>query len=155
MNPHKSARLIVVDSVRLPELAGKPHTNPVNGALKLKSRKNMQRIATIFAALVLTGAGFASVKVAGRWSATIQGPQGPTPVIYNLTPKGDSLGGYADFPQMGGGLPIVSGRIQGDSVFFTAEGHGYTLVHAGRVAGDSLHLRLNGEQIFTAVRAAE
>lgn len=100
-------------------------------------------------------AAFALNGIAGRWQATVRGPQGPTPVVYTLTPKGDSLGGYADFPAMGGGLPIISGRIKGDSVFFTAEGHGYTLVHSGQVAGDSLYLSLNGEQSFTAVRAAE
>ena len=117
----------------------------------------MRRITRLSFVLILAAAStaFAINEIAGRWSGKLQGPDGPTRVVYTLRPIGDSIAGDADFPDMGGGLPIIRGRIKGDSVFFTAEGSGYTLVHSGRVSGDSLHLSLNGEQTYTVVRVKE
>ena len=76
--------------------------------------------------------------VAGRWSATV----GTEAVVYNFTVSGDTLRGAMEIANYGLEAP-VSGRVKGDSLFFSAAVPGSdAIAHQGKVVGDTLFFTL-------------
>ena len=79
----------------------------------------------------------------GKWSATIQGPQGDFTLTFDLKAEGAVLTGTAgnDFT---GDVPIANGKVAGDSISFDVTfdfgGNMATFHYKGEVGADAIQL---------------
>jgi hypothetical protein len=77
----------------------------------------------------------------GKWSATIQGPQGDFTLTFDLKADGATLTGTTgnDFA---GDVPIANGKVAGDSISFDVTfdfgGNAATFHYKGEVGADAI-----------------
>ena len=83
--------------------------------------------------------------VDGKWTGTVNTPQGAMPLIFMMKADGPKLTGtlqVADFPA----VPLKEGKIDGDKVVFGAElefgANVIPLAFSGAQAGDEMKLAL-------------
>ncbi len=77
--------------------------------------------------------------VAGKWTASVQGPDGDMQLVFDFKVDGDKLTGTVDSPM--GAMPISEGKVDGDNITFTVATDQFTVVHKGTVAGDEMKLK--------------
>lgn len=121
------------------------------------------------AGLLLAHAGAAAAEgVSGQWNATVETPQGPFPLVFELVAQGTELMGSVLVDFMGA-MPISEGVIDGKKLSFKLVIDGgpagpITVNYNGVVDGDELSLTSTfvgapppgagpAEQSFTAIRA--
>jgi hypothetical protein len=97
--------------------------------------------------LILTLALFAmaipalAADATGKWSATIQGPQGDFTLTFNLKAEGETLTGTSgnDFT---GDVAISNGKVAGDTITFDVTfdfgGNSATFHYKGEVSADAI-----------------
>jgi hypothetical protein len=97
--------------------------------------------------LILTLALFAlaipatAADATGKWSATIQGPQGDFTLTFDLKADGTTLTGTTgnDFT---GDVPIADGKVEGDTITFNVTfdfgGNSATFHYKGEVSAEAI-----------------
>lgn len=94
-----------------------------------------------------------STDVSGTWRGA-DGPDGPTKFVYVLRASGDSLSGTLLLPEMEP-VALRRGRLQGDSLFFDLELHGYVVSHRGRITGDTIRFVADMDRSLDVVMTRE
>ena len=110
----------------------------------------------LLALLLLTTLLAFGADVAGKWKATMDSPDGPRVVTFNLQVADGKITGTAAGPQ--GEAPITEGKVDGDKVNFVVESGQFKAVLTGTFTGDSLKLTATvGERSIelACVRAKE
>lgn len=113
------------------------------------------RIARLFMGLMLLAISAFAGDVTGKWTASVQGPDGDMQITFDLKEDGHKLTGTSTSHM--GQLPITDGTVDGDNVAFTVANDQFTAVHKGTVKGDEMKLTVdvNGQSFnITAKRAA-
>lgn len=112
----------------------------------------MKRSPLVALVLVLafTAAAFLA-DVTGRWTASVETPNGPFEIVYSFEASGETLTGSLETPN--GPVPIREGTVSGNDIAFVIDIMGGAVRHTGTVAGDSLVLRSEWGEL-TLVRAA-
>lgn len=97
------------------------------------------------ALLCFFGAAFAFIAdVNGKWTGKISAPDGNEyPLNYTFKMDGDKLTGSGTSPQ--GEMPIGDGKLKNDSLSFTVDVGGVTVLNSGKyfAAGDSISLNID------------
>jgi hypothetical protein len=97
------------------------------------------------ALLCFFGVAFAFVAdVSGAWTGKLLAPDGNEyPLNYTLKVDGDKLTGKGASPQ--GDVDIANGKVKGDSLSFTIDVGGVTVLNSGKyfTAGDSISLNVD------------
>lgn len=113
---------------------------------------------------VLTAAGLASLclsaftwfaDINGKWSAMLKGPDGNEfPVTYIFKTDGSTLTGTVTSEI--GTFDISDGRVQGDSLWFTANIKTMTIKNVGKyyADGDSISLHVGMRATHTTLKRA-
>lgn len=117
----------------------------------------MKRKFLITAALLcFFGAAFAFVAdVSGKWAGKLAAPDGNEyPLSYTLKADGDKLTGSGASPQ--GEVAIGDGKLKNDSLSFTIDVGGVTVLNSGKYfsAGDSISLNVDyqGYKMHTTLK---
>lgn len=74
----------------------------------------------------------------GKWKGKFSTPNGEVELIFNFKSNGDTLTGSVESAM--GELPIINGKINGDSIYFKVEPGGNTITHEGKISGDTIKL---------------
>jgi len=109
----------------------------------------------ITAALLLSfGAAFAYFAgITGKWTAMLKGPDGNEfPISYTFKADGTTLTGTVT--SQIGSFDIMDGKIQGDSLWFTADLKNMKIKNKGRyyADGDSISLRVGARSTHTSLK---
>jgi hypothetical protein len=76
----------------------------------------------------------------GKWSATVQGRNGPQAISFNFKADGATLTGTITTPR--GDTDISNGKIDGDNISFDQvmnfNGNSFTISYKGTIAGDTI-----------------
>ena len=117
----------------------------------------MRTTALIAALMMLSAAAFAA-GIDGKWTGSVDTPNGPVQLTYMLASKGTQLTGTAAGPD-GNAVPLEHGKIEGDKVSFSLTfnfGQPMTFNYTGTLAGNQLklHSDIGGQAIdFTLTKA--
>jgi hypothetical protein len=100
-------------------------------------------LSTTLLLLSFVTAAFALTDIDGKWAATMNGPDGPRPMILEVKADGEKLSGTLSFTSMRA-APISNGKIAGSEVSFDIVlGDGaFTLPFKGTLDGDRLTLKI-------------
>jgi hypothetical protein len=92
---------------------------------------------------VVTLPAFAA-DVDGKWTGSIETPNGPAPVAFTFKASGDTLTGSTTAPD-GSEIPIKNGKMDGGKISFDVEldfgGMKFTLAYTGVVSADEIKLK--------------
>lgn len=100
--------------------------------------------------LLVTALTCFAADLAGKWVGSIDSPDGLIPITYQFTVDGGSLKGTAE--AMSQTMTIQNGRVTKDSLFFEVDYNGMSVLHAGKLAGDSIYMELElGENLMKGV----
>ena len=97
------------------------------------------RISTILMTLTLALSAFAA-DVAGKWKATMEGPNGSMQITFDLKVDGKKITGKAIGDM--GEMQITEGTIDGDNISFTVQTDQFKVVHKGTVSGNEMKLKV-------------
>ena len=103
--------------------------------------------------LLLTLSALAA-EVTGKWTGSIEGPQGQMELTFNFKQDGDKLTGTSQTPM--GEMAISEGKVDGDKITFTVANDQFKVLHKGTISGDELKLKIEigeREMEMTAKRA--
>ena len=89
--------------------------------------------------LLLAACAFAA-DVTGKWTASVQGPDGDMQLVFNLKQDGTKISGTAESPM--GPMTISDGKLDGDAIEFTVKSDQFEVVHKGTVNGDEMKLKV-------------
>ena len=118
----------------------------------------MKFYATAAAFLLLTVSAFAA-DVDGKWTGTMNTPNGDAPVAFTLKADGANLTGTTLGPD-GSEVAIKNGKIQGDTIYFDVDfdfgGMAITLSYKGVVSPGQIKFAIDvfGMQIDLLVKKA-
>ena len=102
------------------------------------------KIAAILLTVMLAASAFAA-DIAGKWTATTEGPNGSMTIVFDFKVDGQNLSGTAASDM--GEMKITEGTIDGDKITFTVEAGDFKVVHKGTVSGDEMKLNVEiGDQ---------
>lgn len=88
--------------------------------------------------------------VTGKWTATVQGPDGDMQLVFNLKQEGATVTGTVEGPM--GEMPVSEGKMEGDTISFTVAADQFKVVHKGTVTGDEMKLKVDmGERNFDMI----
>jgi hypothetical protein len=97
-------------------LAGALHPFPVN-TMRISSPRRLIVAAIVFSAVAVTATAQRLFSdIGGKWSMTIDGPQGPTESAVSLTQEGEVLTGTITNDMFG--TSKLEGNVKGDTVRF-------------------------------------
>lgn len=103
-------------------------------------------IRTLLAGLALAVLSFSAQAqgVAGKWSATMNGAQGPMLIVFNFIVDGGELTGAMSNEFMGD-IPIANGKIDGNIISFSIDvpggpGGAASMAISGELEGEELTL---------------
>jgi hypothetical protein len=97
------------------------------------------RIGAALVAFALALAAFGT-DVAGKWKASIDGPNGAMEITFDLKVDGAKVTGKAISET--GEVPITEGTLDGDKICFTVESDQVKVVHKGTIAGNEMRLKV-------------
>ena len=97
------------------------------------------RITVILMTLTLAVSAFAA-DVAGKWKATMEGPNGSMQITFDLKVDGKKITGKAIGDM--GEMQITEGTIDGDNISFTVQTDQFKVVHKGTVSGNEMKLKV-------------
>ena len=101
----------------------------------------VRSICLIVAALFVVSIGFAH-DISGKWKGQMESPNGPMDLVFNFKANGDSLSGTVESPM--GELPIINGKITGNTFFFQVNAGEMTISHQCTTLGDSISMKVPG-----------
>jgi hypothetical protein len=102
----------------------------------------------VIAVLLLLGAISAfAADVTGKWTGSMQTPNGDFNLEFTFKQDGSTLTGSVQGPQ-GDPTPISDGKVDGDKLSFTVKvGDGQMVIHhEGTVSGDTIKLSSKSDQ---------
>jgi hypothetical protein len=100
------------------------------------------RITGLFALLALLSVPAFAANIDGKWTGSIDTPNGPVQLTYVFASKGTELTGTAAGPD-GNATPLEHGKIEGDKVSFSLTfnfGQTMTFAYTGTLSGKELKL---------------
>ncbi|QOY90538.1 hypothetical protein [Paludibaculum fermentans] len=97
------------------------------------------RITAVILMLTMAVSAFAA-DVAGKWKATMEGPNGSMQLTFDLKVDGNKITGKASGEM--GEMKITDGTIDGDRISFAIETDQMKVVHKGTVSGDEMKLKV-------------
>jgi hypothetical protein len=101
---------------------------------------------TVILTLLLAFSAFAA-DVTGKWTASIDGPEGKMEIVFNFQMAEGKLTGTVTGPI--GDMPITEGKVDGDSIVFTVTGGDFKAIHKGTISGSEMKLKAEmGERSF-------
>ena len=107
------------------------------------------KLTTALLLFLITVCAFAA-DVTGKWTATVQGPDGDMQLVFNLKQDGGKVTGNVEGPM--GEMPVSEGTIEGDTISFTVATDQFKVVHKGTVSGDEMKLKVDmGEHNFDMI----
>ncbi len=117
----------------------------------------------VLLALVMTigvaATAFAS-DVTGKWVGSVETPNGPLELTYELKAEGEALTGTVASPM--GSLPLNKGKIAGDVLTYEVALDGSVITHEAKInaAGDEITVKATGswgtnEYVVKRVAAAK
>lgn len=118
----------------------------------------MRRTVLIAALMMLSAAAFAD-GIDGKWTGSVDTPNGPVQLTYTFAAKGTQLTGTALGPD-GNAVPLEHGKIEGNKVTFSLTfnfGQPTTINYTGTLAGTQLkiHSEMGGQPVdFTLKKAS-
>lgn len=118
----------------------------------------MRTAALLATLMMLSSVAFAG-DIDGKWTGSVDTPNGPAQLTYMLASKGTQLTGTAAGPG-GPPVPLEHGKIEGDKVSFSLTfdfGQPVTINYTGTLAGKQLkiHSDMGGQPIdFTLTKAS-
>jgi hypothetical protein len=80
----------------------------------------------------------------GTWKSTFEGPEGSIDLFFKFQLSGEALTGSVGGPM--GEIPISNGKVDGDSISFTAGGDQFSFDYKGKISGDEMKLEVEGPQ---------
>ena len=117
----------------------------------------MRTMALLATLMMLSPVAFAG-DIDGKWTGSVDTPNGPVQLTYMLAAKGTELTGTAAGPD-GTPVPLEHGKIEGDKVSFSLTfdfGQPTTINYTGTLAGKQLkiHSEMGGQPFdFTLTKA--
>jgi hypothetical protein len=98
--------------------------------------------ALVLGILLLAAPAFAAA-VDGKWTGSIDTPNGPLPISFTFKSDASALTGTTTGPD-GGEVPLKGGKIDGDNISFSVDldfgGMAFTLDYKGVVSTDQIKL---------------
>jgi hypothetical protein len=116
------------------------------------------RTKLFIAALALASAPAFAASIDGKWTGSIDTPNGAVQLTYMLASMGTQLTGTAAGPD-GNAIPLEHGKIEGDKISFSLTfnfGQPTTINYTGTLSGKQLkiHSEMGGQPIdFTLTKA--
>jgi hypothetical protein len=99
-------------------------------------------VATVVAVVAVTASVHAAT-VDGKWTGTIDSPNGPAQISFTFQADGNTLTGSTTGPD-GNVVQIKNGKIDGDKISFALDldfgGMPFTLAYTGVVTADQIKL---------------
>lgn len=96
---------------------------------------------TVLALVVLAAPASAQANVAGKWTITIEGPEGPAEAQAELVQDGSTFTGTINMDQAEG-ASIDNGAIEGSTISFvltvSVQGQSFPLEVTGEIDGDTI-----------------
>jgi hypothetical protein len=117
------------------------------------------RATRLIAALLISSAPAFAGSIDGKWTGSVDTPQGHVDLTYVLASTGTELTGTATGPD-GNPVPIEHGKIEGDKISFSLTfnvGQPMTFSYTGILSGKQLkiHSEVGGQPIdFTLTKAS-
>ena len=97
--------------------------------------------STFVAMLVFAASASAQANVAGKWTFTVDGPEGPSAITATMAQDGAAVTGALEIP-MFGGAEVSDGTIEGNTLSFLIhldiEGQYFTVEVEADVDGDEM-----------------
>ncbi|MET0281590.1 MAG: hypothetical protein ABW278_10765 [Steroidobacteraceae bacterium] len=87
-----------------------------------------------------------AAEIDGKWNATVDGPQGPLELVFDLKAEGEKLTGTLGAGEMLPAAPISEGLVKGEDVSFKfslalmPDAPPLVIQYKGKVKGDALDL---------------
>src|SRR6516162_7766084 len=108
----------------------------------------MRTTGLIAALLIASSPAFAG-NIDGKWTGSVDTPNGPAQLVYMLASKGTELTGTAAGPD-GKPVPLEHGKIEGDKISFSLTfdfGQPMTFNYTGVLSGKQLkiHFEVQGQ----------
>jgi len=101
---------------------------------------------TALLTLLLAFSAFAA-DVTGKWTASIDGPEGKMDIVFNFLMAEGKLTGTVMGPM--GEMQITEGKVDGDAIVFTVTGGDFKVIHKGTISGGEMKLKADmGERSF-------
>jgi hypothetical protein len=104
------------------------------------------RLRLLVCTLVLTAASAFAADIDGKWSGSMDTPNGAINLFYNLKAEGSTVTGTMTGPD-GSEVKIDNGKLDGDKVTFTAtvdfNGMQVTIGFSGLVKGNDIALTMD------------
>jgi len=102
----------------------------------------MLKKITLSLALILSVAfiALAADLFTGSWVGKLLIGSTERPLTYNLKAEGDKLTGSLASDQ--GEIPIIDGKIAGETITFKIDVNGTVIPHEGKLTGDTLKIKL-------------
>ena len=102
-------------------------------------------VAPAVVLLAFAAAAFAFAPIDGKWTGTVNGPEGPIDMVLDLMANGEVLTGTATFP-MFPAVPLTNGMVTDTAVSFDLVfgEMSFTLPYRGKLDGESLKLVAEG-----------
>jgi hypothetical protein len=107
--------------------------------------------ALVLGILLLAAPAFAAA-VDGKWTGSIETPNGPVQISFTFKADASALTGTITGPD-GGEIPLTGGKVDGDNISFSVDldfgGMPFTLEYKGVVSTDQIKLnrRLHGDAL--------
>lgn len=118
---------------------------------------NLRTLLMFVAAFALFTVSAFAASIDGKWTATMEGQNGPMTTTFNFKADGDKLTGTVS--GRNGDAPIEDGKIDGNNISFvrTMERNGekMQMKYTGTLSGDELKLKVTtprGDREMTAKR---
>ena len=103
----------------------------------------MKHVVAIAVAVLAVTASAGAAAVDGKWTGSIDTPNGPAPVSFTFMANGSTLTGSTTGPD-GNVVQIKNGKIDGDKISFAIDldfgGMPFTLTYTGVVMSDQIKL---------------
>jgi hypothetical protein len=112
---------------------------------RAQGEEHMRRVLLAFVMIVgLASRAFAS-DVTGKWVGSVETPNGPLELTYELKADGEMLTGTVASPM--GSLPLSEGKIAGDTLTYkvTIEGGAIACEAKVNAAGDEITVKATGD----------
>lgn len=105
----------------------------------------MRRMLIACVMVLVTSSLALAADVTGKWVGSVETPNGPIELTYELKAEGEVVTGTVASPM--GSLPIADGKLVGDTFTYTVNLEGSTITHEAKVnaTGDEIAIKATGD----------